>query len=242
MNWPDIISRDKKSLLVLLDPDKNYSDDEWLERFYLIARHSPDGILLGGSRLDENHSERIISIARSITHLPIIAFPGDFSHVSNNMDGVLFLSLISGRNPEYLINQHVKYGMKLRAQNLAVLPTGYMLVDGGHSSSVSQVTRTQPIPAHDIALAVSTAVAGEMLGLKAIYLEAGSGAIQHVSPVMTRELKSQISIPLIVGGGIRNRAAAAALYEAGADVLVVGNGFEADPALLAQLCEVRNTA
>ncbi len=232
MNWSTFLSTEKKSLVILIDPDKQFPEDNWLDRMNLLKQHSPDAIFLGGSHLAEDHTDFILSLIHQTTNIPVIAFPGDFSHVHAKIDGVLFLSLISGRNPEFLINQHVKYGLSLKRQGLDLLPTGYILIDGGKQTSVAYVTQTQPIPPNEIELAVATAVAGELLGLKAIYLEAGSGALHSVSTDMIKAVKANISIPLIVGGGIRSAQTAQAIYEAGADTIVVGNGFEQEPEIL----------
>lgn len=239
MNWSTCISTEKKSLVILIDPDKYFSEDDWLDRFNLMNTFPPDCVFLGGSHLVNNHSEHILTLLKKITNLPTIAFPGDFSHVHPSVDGVLFLSLISGRNPEYLINQHVKYGLELRNQGLQTLPTGYILIESGKPTSVSYVTQTQPIPKGKTSLAVATAVAGEMLGLKAIYLEAGSGAPEHVPLEMIHAVKAEISIPLIVGGGIRNGEVAKQIYDAGADTIVIGNGFENHPFLLEELWKAK---
>ncbi len=242
MNWDAVISTKQKSLVVLIDPDKAFGEDDWLDRMNLLSKNKPDAIFLGGSHLANNYSAFIISLTHKTVAIPIIAFPGDFSHVHPKVDGVLFLSLISGRNSEYLINQHVKFGLGLKQQGLSTLPTGYLLIDGGKTSSVSYVTQTQPIPANKTSLAVATAVAGEMLGLKAIYLEAGSGAKNHVPVEMIHAVKAEITIPLIVGGGIRSASTAQSIYEAGADVVVVGNGFEHQPELIVELVAARNKA
>ncbi len=236
----DVISLNKRSLVVLIDPDKYFADDEWLDKANLLSKFPPDAIFLGGSQLINDYSASIISLLKQTTKLPIIAFPGDFGHVHPELDGILVLSLISGRNPEYLINQHVKHASMLRQHQGEKLPTGYILIDGGTSTSVQYVTQTQPIPADEIGIAVATALAGELLGLKAIYLEAGSGAKHSVSPEMVHAVKQELSIPLIVGGGIRSAETARALYAAGADVLIVGNGFESGSVILEELVAVRD--
>ncbi len=239
MNWSSFLTTEKKSLVVLIDPDKYFPEDNWLDRLNLLNRYAPEAVFLGGSHLANDHSELILSLLKKVTDIPAIAFPGDFSHVHAKVDGVLFLSLISGRNPEYLINQHVKFGLGLRNQGLDCLPTGYMLIEGGKPTSVSYVTQTQPIPRDKTELAIATAVAGEMLGLKAIYLEAGSGAVEPVPLEMVHAVKREISIPLIVGGGIRNAAQARSIYEAGADTIVIGNGFEKNPELLPLIFKIK---
>jgi len=239
MSALEAISTNKKSLVVLIDPDKYFSEDDWLDRVNLFRKYPPDAIFLGGSYLTNDYSGEIITLLKKTVQIPVIAFPGDFSHIHPQVDGVLVLSLISGRNPEYLINQHVKHALSLKNHGAELLSTGYVLIDGGTSTSVQYVTQTQPIPADETTLAVATAVAGELLGLKAIYLEAGSGAKNAVPPEMVHAVKQQISVPLIVGGGIRHADTAKVLYEAGADVLVIGNGFENNPNLLQEVGAVR---
>ncbi len=168
----------------------------------------------------------VCSAVKAETSLPVILFPGDHSHITPEADALLFLSLISGRNPEYLIGQQVKSAQKLRESKLEVIPTGYILVDGGNFSAVERVSNTKPLDPDDIELIVNTALAGQYLGKELIYLEAGSGAKNAISEDIISAVKKAISIPLIVGGGIRTQHQLERIYEAGADLVVIGTAFE----------------
>jgi len=162
--------------------------------------------------------------------LPIIIFPGSADQVSNKADGILFLSLISGRNPEYLIEQQVQAAIQIKESNLEVLPTGYILVDGGKESAVERVSSSKPICQTNSELILKTALAGEFSGKKIIYLEAGSGATVPVASTIISLVKNNLSIPLIVGGGIQTLHQLTTAYTAGADLVVIGTAFEKDPA------------
>ena len=165
-------------------------------------------------------------------NIPVVIFPGSNYQLSNKADAVLFLSLISGRNPEYLIGQQVMAAPAIKQMGLEAISTGYILVDGGRTSSTSYITQTMPVPHDKIDLAIATAQAGELLGMKLIYLEAGSGAKKPISAEMIAAVKRNISVPLIVGGGIRTSEQAEEICKAGADILVVGNALEETPGLL----------
>ncbi len=221
------ISQKKKSLALLIDPDK-YTKDSLLALIKLTANNKPDFILVGGSLLfaDVNKSIRLI---KEHTNIPVYIFPGNQLHISDNADGILFLSLISGRNPEFLIGNHILAAPKLKASKLDVIPTGYMLIDCGSQTSVSYMSNTTPIPYNKTDIAIATAQAGELLGLQIIYLEAGSGARKTVSTEMIKAVKKQINIPLIVGGGIKTTQELELILEAGADLVVIGNSIENAP-------------
>jgi len=217
----------KKMLAVLIDPDK--CSETHLNKFLpLLKVHTPDFIFIGGSQLKISFSP-LIDLFKTELHIPVVLFPGDVSQFSPNADALLFLSLISGRNAEYLISQHVNAAIPIRKSGLEVISTGYMLVDGGSKSAVEYISNTQPIPHDKNDIALATALAGELLGLKAIYLEAGSGAQQPVSAQMIQHVKAHLSIPLIVGGGIKTNDQLQAAYQAGADLVVVGNVLETEP-------------
>jgi len=221
------IQAGKKMLAVLVDPDK--CSNAHLEKLLpLLKLHTPDFIFVGGSQLKISFSA-LIETFKTELHIPVVLFPGDVSQFSANADALLFLSLISGRNAEYLISQHVNAAIPIHNSGLEVIPTGYMLVDGGMKSAVEYISNTQPIPRDKNDIALATALAGQLLGMKAIYLEAGSGAQKPVSAEMIQHVKAQLSIPLIVGGGIKSSSQLHAAYQAGADLVVVGNILETEP-------------
>lgn len=196
-----------------------------------IATH----IFVGGST-DANHQiESVVVEIKKYTTLPVILFPGDAHQVTSKADGILFLSLISGRNPEYLIQQQVDAALKIQQSQLEVLPTGYILIDGGKETSVERVSNTQPIAQSNYELILKTALAGQFSGKQLIYLEAGSGAETPVSSAVINCVKSELHIPLIVGGGIRSIAQLQSAYNAGADLVVIGTAFENNPSFFTEL-------
>ena len=226
-------STGRKMLGVLVDPDK--SDDKACE---LLARQASkagvDFFFYGSSLLMGNDFEQGIPILKQ-SNIPLILFPGNGMQISDKADAILFLSLISGRNPDMLIGRHVLAAPHLRKSKLEIIPTGYMLVDSGSPTSVSYMSGTTPIPHDKPDIAACTALAGEMLGLRMMYLDAGSGARYTVSAEMTRQVKAVIRVPLIVGGGIRNPEKAYEICRAGADVIMVGNALEKNPELLTEI-------
>lgn len=227
-----------RSLAVLIDPDKNKSGIELIELIKKINVLDPDFIFVGGSTVAFSDLDNCIKIVKSNTTIPVIIFPGSHNQIHEQADGILFLSLISGRNPDYLIGHHVESAHLLKKMKLDVVPTGYILVDGGKNSSVQYVSQTTPIPADQITIAVKTAIAGEMLGMKAIFLDAGSGAINPVSESMIQEIRKNISCTLIVGGGIKSAEAANEAFDAGADIVVIGNKIEEDFDFLLDLKQI----
>lgn len=216
----------KKMLAILLDPDKCVGK-LLNDVLTCLNKATPDFIFIGGSSR-QCTSDELLDALRPIT-TPKILFPGDASQFSPQADGLLFLSLISGRNPDYLIGQHVASALKIKESNIEVIPTGYILIDGGTSSSVSRISQTSPLDANDEGLCTATAIAGQLLGMQTIYLEAGSGALQPVKPQLISTIAQTLSIPLIVGGGIKHTHQLTAAFDAGADVVVVGNVFETEP-------------
>jgi putative glycerol-1-phosphate prenyltransferase len=209
---------------ILIDPDKfNLSQTQgFLDRM----PSDTDFILVGGSQVKHQQTEVVVKQLKSFTRLPIILFPGDVNQLTDSADGLLFLSLLSGQNPEYLINQQVKSISKLKNSTLEIIPTGYILIDGGKTTSVLEISQTKAIPQSQISTVVHTALAGQFSGKLLIYLEAGSGAKTPVSAEIISEVKKAITIPLIVGGGIKNDFQKQSAYEAGADMVVMGNSFE----------------
>lgn len=223
----------RKALAWLVDPDKCTAEQAETQT-RLADALGIDYIFVGGS-LIFNHIDVLIGRLKPLTRIPVVLFPGSPLQISSKADAILLLSLISGRNAEYLIGNHVIAAPFLRESGLEILPTGYILVNGGQQTSVSYMSNTQPIPNNKPDLALATAMAGEMLGLKMIYLDAGSGAETAVSPEMIKAVASGIQIPLIVGGGIRTAEQLKDSFTAGADLVVIGNAAEKDPAVLEKL-------
>ncbi len=214
-----------KQFAVLIDP--NIPSIEDIIRIAQSAEDAgADYIFVGGSILINDNFAFCIKIIKDNCSLPIIIFPGNMLQIDKQADAILLLSLISGRNPDMLIGNHVIAAPYIKSANLEPIPTGYMVVEGGKSTSVSYISHTQPIPSGKDEVAICTALAGEMLGLKLIYLEAGSGAENHVPISMIKNVKENINLPLIVGGGIKSVGSAKAILKAGADLIVVGNAIE----------------
>lgn len=224
----------RKQLAVLIDPDK--SEQGHLERLLQLSMQARvDLFLVGGSLITHNALDNCLDFLKANCTIPTIIFPGSVLQVSAHADAILLLSLISGRNPELLIGQHVIAAPYLKESGLEVVSTGYMLVDGGAPTTVSYISNTTPIPANKSDIAVCTAMAGEMLGFKILYLDAGSGAKHPISESMIQAVSQNTNVPLIVGGGIRTPEKAFANVQAGADVVVVGNILEKDPNLLPEM-------
>jgi len=215
----------EKLLAILLDPDKT-SLGEIPAISNRIANLKANFIFVGGSFVENGITDNFVEKIKEYTQIPVVLFPGDYSQVTNKADALLFLSLLSGRNPEYLIEQQIKAVPFLKNSTLEIIPTGYILIDGGTNSSVLKVSKTTPIPQNNVDLAVSTAIAGMYKGKQLIYLEAGSGAKKPVSAELISEVKKNISIPLIVGGGIRSKEQLDIAYKNGADLIVIGTAFE----------------
>jgi len=214
----------KKAFAWLVDPDKY--DHEHLSSQLDIANETGVDLIFVGGSLISNHIDRLITRIKSLSRIPVILFPGSPLQICSQADAILLLSLISGRNSEYLIGNHVVAAPFLRESGIEIIPTGYMLINGGQQTSVSYMSNTQPIPADKPDIALATALAGEMLGLKVIYLDAGSGAQNPVPSNMIVMISSQISLPVLVGGGIRTPADVRNAYESGADLVVAGNATE----------------
>jgi phosphoglycerol geranylgeranyltransferase len=228
-----------KMLAMLIDPDKHHTGS-LQKTLEAVIKYPPDFILVGGSLISKSMNDTIVAI-KKVTQLPVFLFPGNLLQLCDQADGVLLLSLISGRNAEYLIGNHVLAAPFLRNSGMEIVPTGYILVETGSKTSVEYISNTTAIPAGKTDIVVSTAIAGEMLGLKMIYLEGGSGADQPVNKELINEVKKHISIPLIVGGGIRTPQQARDAYFAGADIVVVGNVLEENLLLLGEFKEAANS-
>ncbi len=220
-------------LAVLVDPDKVN-----VEVIKLSEKNGASFFFVGGSHLNGSSVRETVRIIKKHSKIPVILFPGDTNQVSDNADAILFLSLISGRNPEYLIGKQVASAAAIRRKQLESIATGYILLEGNTISSTQKVTGTKPISQKNRSLIVNTALAGEMLGMKMIYLEAGSGAENTVNTAIIKQVKKNISIPLIVGGGIDSAKKAHKIREAGADIIVVGNALEKNAGLLQELAMV----
>ncbi|WP_216820637.1 phosphoglycerol geranylgeranyltransferase [Cnuella takakiae] len=231
----------RKALAVLVDPDK--ADETHLSRLVELAvTAGVDYFFVGGSLLLSGRLEATVQAIKVQCTIPVVLFPGAATHLTPAADALLYLSLISGRNPELLIGQQVLSAPGVKRSGLEVLSTGYMLVDGGAPTTVSYISNTTPLPHNKSDIAVSTALAGELLGMKLIFIDAGSGAPRPVPTGMIHAVAAQIGIPLVVGGGIRTPQQAYDAAKAGADIVVVGNVLEEVPELLPELAAAVNQA
>jgi len=225
----------EKSIIVLVDPDK--CTEKSLQKLVEFD-HLPFCWLVGGSLLFESRFEQTVGFLKEFSKNPVVIFPGNNLQISENADALLFLSLLSGRNPEYLIGQHVIAAPKIKEIGLESIPTGYILIDGGRETAVSYISNTKPIPRDKPELAVATAMAAELLGKDVIYVEAGSGAQNHVPYATVAAIKNNVELPLIVGGGVRNAETVEKLFHAGADHVVIGNYIESHPEFLEELSKL----
>lgn len=216
----------------MIDPDKVHDASQLRLLIELAVENCVDYFFVGGSLITTVNLGDVIRQIRAHANIPVVLFPGNAIQVDPQAHAILFLSLISGRNPELLIGQHVVAAPIIRNTSLEVLPTGYLLIGSGRTTSVAYVSNTIPIPDDKYSLAACTAMAGEMLGLRLMYLDAGSGAENEISGRMISAVRKAVSVPLIVGGGINTPLKAQQALEAGADVIVVGNALEKDPNLL----------
>ena len=224
----------EKKFVVLIDPDKVRLDN--IDHIINISRKSKvDYFFIGGSLVVNNMLDQCLEKIQQACDIPMILFPGSSMQISYRADAILFLSLISGRNAELLIGKQVQTAPYIKMSPLEYMSTGYMLVDGGVPTTVSYISNTHPIPNNKVDVAMATAMAGEMLGLKLIYMDAGSGAQIPISTEMISAVSGGIDIPLIVGGGIRDPQKAYDNVKAGADIIVVGNAIEKDPSLIVDL-------
>lgn len=228
----------RKSLAILIDPDN--TDNALLEtQVELSIKHKVDFLFVGGSLITEDTLEDTLTYIKSKTDIPIIIFPGSIFQINSKADAILLLSLISGRNPELLIGQHVIAAPTLKKSGLELISTGYILVDGGKPTTASYISNSAPLPNNKPTIAAATAMAGEMLGMSCVFLDAGSGANQPVSNDMIKATAKHINSPLIVGGGIKSAKEAKEKYESGADLLVVGNAAEENPELISEIAAIR---
>ncbi len=227
-------SKGKKSFCVLIDPDK--VDAVSIEHLVKLSTEAKvDYFFVGGSLVISNHLDECINNIKATCNIPVILFPGSPSQVSKYADALLYLSLISGRNPELLIGQHVISAPFVKKSGLEIMPTGYIVVDGGAPTTVSYISNATPVPADKNEIAMCTAMAGEMLGMKLIYMDAGSGAKRPITETMIEKVATHIECPLIIGGGIIEPEKAYRNCKAGADVIVVGNAIEKDTSLIKEM-------
>ena len=231
----------KKSFAVLVDPDK--VDQPKIDQLITLALSAKvDYFFVGGSLVISSYLDECIRQIKTACAIPVILFPGSPTQVSKYADALLYLSLISGRNPELLIGQHVISAPFVKKSGLEIMPTGYMVVDGGAPTTVSYISNATPIPADKNEIAMCTAMAGEMLGMRLIYMDAGSGAKKPVTEQMIEKVAKHIEVPLIVGGGITEPEKAYLNCKAGADVIVVGNAIEKDITLIKEISNAVHSA
>lgn len=227
----------RKLFSLLIDPDKTGGNE--LERTAIAAQEAGvDMFFVGGSLLVGNSLFDTVQIIKANCNIPVVLFPGDNMQVVPNADAILLLSVISGRNPEMLIGKHVVAAPRLKNSGLEIIPTGYMLVDSGRPTTASYMSNTNPLPHDKDDIAACTAMAGEMLGLKTIFMDGGSGAMNSVSESMVKRVSDHVDVPIIVGGGLKTPEMAKARFDAGATVVVVGNAIEKDGSLLQELASV----
>jgi putative glycerol-1-phosphate prenyltransferase len=221
------VSNRKKLLAVLIDPDK-FSVKNTKSFFYKVNASLITHVFVGGSTVNVGATEQLVIEIKKHTSLPIVLFPGDVTQITDKADALLFLSLISGRHPDYLIGKHIEAVSKLKQTDLEVIPTGYILIESGKITAVERVTGAKPISRIDIQNITDTATAGQFLGMKLIYLEAGSGAKIPLTKTIINKVKKELDIPLIVGGGIRSKKQIENAFDNGADLVVIGTAFEED--------------
>jgi phosphoglycerol geranylgeranyltransferase len=226
--------RNKKSFAVLIDPDK-VNDQSMHELIQLSLDAKVDYFFVGGSLVISSYLDECVQYIKRNCEIPVILFPGSPSQVSKYADALLYLSLISGRNPELLIGQHVVSAPIVKKSGLEIMPTGYMVIDGGAPTTVSYISNAAPLPSDKNEIAMCTAMAGEMLGMKLIYMDAGSGAKRAINESMIEKVSSCINVPLIIGGGITTAEKAYLNCKAGADLIVVGNAIEKDASLIKEI-------
>lgn len=228
----------KKSIALLLDPDKAKGDS--LRNILSIARISNTDYILAGGSLTFNSIDTLIDNIRELCSIPVILFPGNLLQLTHNADIIMLLSLISGRNPELLIGNHVIAAPHLKDVKEKLISVGYILISCGSKTSVEYISQTEAIPSDKPEIVVATALAGEMLGLRMIYLEAGSGATRHVPISIIKAVRENISIPIAVGGGIKNKQEVEDIFNAGANLIILGNACEKNPELLTDACTIRD--
>lgn len=235
-NILDKKTKQQKAFAVLIDPDK--LDTVNLQKTIdLVVQFKIDFVFVGGSLVVTDTLDQVVAQIKKACSIPVVLFPGSPDQITPKADALLYLSLISGRNPELLIGQHVISAPFVRQSGLEIIPVGYMLIDGGSPTTVSYISNTNPIPANKNDIAACTAMAGEMLGLKVIYMDAGSGAKNAIPSNMIQQVAKHVKAPIIVGGGITTPEKAVENCKAGADIIVVGNAIEKDPLLIQMIAD-----
>ena len=227
----------KKSIAVLVDPDKADDPARLNHLINMASENCIDFFFVGGSLMTTTNLSEVVNQIKEHVSIPVVLFPGNSMQLDPGADAILFLSLISGRNPDLLIGQHVLAAPILKNNKIEVMPTGYMLINSGKITSVAYISNTTPIPEDKYSLAACTALAGEMLGLQLIYLDAGSGAEREISKKMISTVRKAVNTPLIVGGGIDTASKALSAFEAGADMIVIGNALEKNPEILIEISD-----
>lgn len=226
----------KKSFGLLIDPD-NVNEEKIDKLMPLAIDAAVDYFLVGGSLVISDYLDDCVRSIKRSCDIPVLLFPGNNTQVSKYADALLYLSLISGRNPDLLIGQHVISAPSVKKSGIEIISTGYMVIDGGAPTTVSYISNATPLPADKVDIAMCTAMAGEMLGLKLIYMDAGSGAKTPITESMIRRVSSNIEVPLIIGGGIKDPEKAYLNCKAGADMIIIGNAIEKDSSLIREMAE-----
>lgn len=229
--------RQRPMLALLVDPDKVGDANRREALIKKITSSKVDLVLVGGSLIFSSVEEIVEALKRGCGK-PVVLFPGLSSHFTPSADAILFLSLLSGRNPEFLIGNQVHAAIPIMKSGIEVIPTAYILIDGGRTTSVEYMSNTMPIPASKPDIALATAAAAQLLGFRMIYLEAGSGALNHVPKETIALVKQHVSLPVIVGGGIRTEESLREVLDGGADVVVVGTAFEEDAGLIDRFADI----
>ncbi|MCF8269681.1 MAG: geranylgeranylglyceryl phosphate synthase family protein [Crocinitomicaceae bacterium] len=230
------LANTRKGIAILIDPEKASDQQQFDQQLAAIKLIAPAFIFIGGSTVSATEMNSVVERLKASTGIPLIIFPGGISQINTEADGILFLSLISGRNPRYLIDAHVEAASQLFDAPVEVISTGYILVEGGITSAVARVSETDPIPQDEVSLIASTAKAGILLGMHCLYVDAGSGASTPVSTAIINAL-SGLGCPLIIGGGLRTIASIKKAHEAGASLVVIGNKLEEDPSFMKELAQ-----
>lgn len=230
----DNIKNRKKSIAVLLDPDSE-NLNKLSKKIKKINESYVDFLFVGGSTLFNEDFEKFLKNVKKLSSKPVVIFPGSSLQVSKHCDAILFLSLISGRNPQFLIGEHVSSAMKIKKLGIECIPTGYILIESGNFTSVEFMSNTIPIPRDKHNIVISHALAGELLGFKLIYLDGGSGALYSVPEELIKKVKKEITIPLIIGGGIKSLEEIREKHNAGADIVVIGSIIEKDEGIIDKL-------